>query len=406
MAFRLKGYMHKLNYIKGGVLMYKKAILIVLSLYFILSFALVGCGSSSQKSSTQSQLSKSATAQVDTAKSTDNNATSDGQVLSTGPHGEKATLATTLKLTDEEIAKVKSGNYTAAIVLHYAGNDWSTAQVQGLKDTFAKLGIKVVAVTDANFKAEKQVSDIENVLALDPNIIVSIPVDPVSTAAEYKKAANKGIKLVFMDNVPNGLEPGKDYVSVVSADNYGNGVIAADIMAKQLGGKGKIGVIYHDADFFVTNQRVEGFEKTIKEKYPNIKIVDRSGFRDPNAVGPVADAMLTKNPDLNGIFAVWDVPAEQVVASAKAAGRNDLVVVTEDLGNNVARIIAQGGLVKGLGAQRPYDQGVAEATLAAYALLGKQVPPYVAVPPLAVTRDNILEAYKQVYHRDIPKDLK
>ena len=164
----------------------------------------------------------------------------EGEILSTGPNGEKATPATTLSLTDEEIEKVKSGDYTAAIVLHYAGNDWSTAQVQGLKDTFEKLGITVLSVTDAQFKAEKQVSDIENVLALDPSIIVSIPVDPVSTAPAYKKAAEEGVKLVFMDNCPNGLEAGKDYVSVVSADNYGNGVAAANIMAEELDSKGKI----------------------------------------------------------------------------------------------------------------------------------------------------------------------
>lgn len=386
-----------------------------LCLGIIFSFSFAGCGSSSRVSSSQprsvqnkqseANASKTPATQANTSEPTNSNASLNGAILSTGPHGEKATPATSLKLTDEEIAKVRAGKYTAAIVLHYAGNDWSTAQVQGLKDTFSKLGIKVVAVTDANFKAEKQVSDIESVVALNPNIIVSIPVDPVSTAPAYKKAAEKGIKLVFMDNVPNGLKPGKDYVSVVSADNYGNGVAAADIMAKALGYKGKIGVIYYDADFFVTNQRTQAFERTIKAKYPNIKIVDRGGFNDPNKASSVADAMLTKHPDLNGIFAVWDVPAEGVVAAVKAAGRKDLVVTTTDLGNNVARMIAEDDCVKGVGAQRPYDQGVAEATLAAFALLGKPAPSYVAVPSLAVTKDNVLEAYKQVYHRNPPEAL-
>mgnify|MGYP001493598187 FL=1 len=328
------------------------------------------------------------------------------EILSTGPNGEKATTATVLSLTDEEIQKVKEGGYKAAICFHYAGNDWSTAQQKGLQDTFAKLGIEVVSVTDANFKPEQQVSDIETVLALNPDIIVSIPTDPVATAPAYKKAAAQGVKIVFMDNCPVDMKAGVDYVSVVSADNYGNGVKAAEIMADNLGGKGKIGVIYYDADFFVTNQRVEAFEKTIATKYPDIEIVEKSGFEDPNKVSVVADAMLTKNPDLDGIFAVWDVPAEAVVASAIAAGRTDLVITTIDLGNNVARMIAEGGLVKGLGAQLPYDQGVAEATLAAYALLGKEAPQYVAVPALAVTYDNILEAYKTVYHTEAPDDIK
>ena len=326
----------------------------------------------------------------------------EAEIMSTGPKGEKATNAKTLKLTDEEIAKVKAGNHTAAIVFHYSGDDWSRAQQEGLRDTFEKLGIKILAITDANFKVEQQVSDIESVLALDPDIIISIPVDPVSTAPAFKKAADAGVKIIYMDNCPVDMEHGKDYVSIVSADNYGNGVVAADIMAKALGNKGNIGVIFHDAKFFVTNQRVAAFEKTIKDKYPEIKIIDRGGFDDPNKVADIADAMFVRSPELNGIFANWDIPAEAVVSSAIAIGRDDIAVTTIDLGDNVARIIASGGLVKGLGAQLPYDQGVAEATLAAYALLGKECPPYVAVPALPVTKDNILAAYKQVYHKDAP----
>ena len=68
------------------------------------------------------------------------------------------------------------------------------------------MGIDVVATTDAGFKPDKQVSDIETVLAQKPNIIVSIPTDPVATANEYKAAADAGVKLVFMDNVPKGFD--------------------------------------------------------------------------------------------------------------------------------------------------------------------------------------------------------
>ncbi|GAX92017.1 substrate-binding domain-containing protein [Effusibacillus lacus] len=329
----------------------------------------------------------------------------DSEILSKGPHGESAVSAKTLKLTEEDIKKIKEKKYKAALVMHYAGNDWSTAQVEGLKTTFTKMGIEVVAVTDAQFKAEKQVADIETVLAKKPDIIVSIPVDPVSTASAYKKAAEQGVKLVFMDNTPKDLTHGKDYVSVVSADNYGNGVEAAKIMAEKLGGKGKVGVIFHDADFFVTKQRTDAFEKTIKEKYPDIQIVARGGITGPNDGEKVAAAMLTKNPDLNGIFVVWDVPAEGALAAARTAGRNDLIITTIDLGTNVALDIAQGGPIKGLGAQLPYDQGVAEAILAGYALLGKEAPAYVAVPALKVTKDNILKAWQMVYHQDAPKDI-
>ncbi|MDT7783440.1 MAG: ribose transport system substrate-binding protein [Pseudonocardiales bacterium] len=332
-----------------------------------------------------------------------------GQVLSKGPHGETAAAASTADLTEDEVAKVKAMHATAAIVLHYGGNDWSTAQVAGLKDRFGQLGIKVVAVTDANFKPDKQVSDIETVLAKKPDIIVSIPTDPVATADAYRKASASGVKLVFMDNAPQGLEAGTGYVSVVSADNFGNGVASAHLMAKALDGKGKVGVIFHEADFFVTKQRYQGFKDTLTKDYPDIDIVEEQGIGGPDFAGDaqgVANAMLTKHPDLDGIWAVWDVPAEGVMAAARAAGRSDLKIATEDLGKNVAIELAKNGLVVGLGAQVPFDQGVTEANLGAGALLGKKAEPYIALSSLAVDHANVLEAWKQVYHQDPPSDLR
>jgi ribose transport system substrate-binding protein len=322
------------------------------------------------------------------------------QVYSTGPNGEKASPASEVTLTPEELAKVKDKHATAALVFHYGGNDWSNAQLAALKAQFAAEGVDVVAVTDAGFKPEKQVADIETVMAKKPDIIVSIPVDAVATAAAYKAAADKGVKLVFMDNVPKGFVAGKDYVSSVSADNFGNGVAAAHLMAKTLGGKGDIGLVFH-ADFFVTHQRYEGFKKTIHEEYPDIKIVAEQGIGGPDFSGDAekaAGAILTEHPRIKAIWAVWDVPAEDVMSAARAAGRDDLIVVHEDPGENVAIAMAKGEFIKGIASQRPYDQGVTEAKLAAYALIGKPAPAYVALPAAPITRDMLLDAWKEIYH--------
>ncbi|MCB2177784.1 MAG: substrate-binding domain-containing protein [Actinomycetales bacterium] len=331
-----------------------------------------------------------------------------GQVLAKGPRGEDPEPASVADLTDDEVAQVKEMGATAAIVMHYGGNDWANAQIAGLTQRFGELGIEIVATTDADFDPGQQVSDIETVMAKKPDIIVSIPTDPVATSAAYQAAADAGVKLVFMDNVPDGLEAGTDYVSVVSADNFGNGVVSAHLLAKALGGAGKIGVIYHEADFFVTQQRFQGFKDTIESEYPDIEIVDERGIAGPDFAGDaqsVTDAWLTQYADLDGIWAVWDVPAEGVMAAARSAGRSDLKIATEDLGTNVAIALAAKDMVVGLGAQVPFDQGVTEANLAAGALLGKTAPPYVALSALPVTHDNVLDAWQQVYHADPPSEV-
>ncbi|MDQ0217420.1 sugar ABC transporter substrate-binding protein [Peribacillus cavernae] len=381
----------------------KKVLYIITTLLLISGLALVGCSqeSSSGNADKESKIEKVAVSK--TGPLTINpEIPGDKEIVSKGPHGEDAVNASEFQLSEEDLAKIKEGKYKAAIAMHYAGNDFSTAIINGLKAAFERMGVEVVAVTDGQFKPEKQIADIETILAKKPDIIVSLPVDPVSTAEAFKKAAQAGVKLVFMDSMPVGLEAGKDYVSVVASDNYGNGAAAGKIMGEQLGGKGKVGVIFHDVDFFVNNQRREAFEKTIKEKYPDIEIVASGGITTPNDAEKVASGMLQRNKDIDGIFAIWDVPAEGVLSAARSSGKEDLVITTVDLGTNVALEIASGGNVKGLGAQLPFDQGVAQAILAGYSLLGKDVPPFVSVPGLSVTKDNVLEAWKMAYRQDAP----
>ena len=325
----------------------------------------------------------------------------ENNIKSIGPNGEKATPASSLTLTDEEIEKLKDGNYTAAISFHYAGNDWSSAQQKGLEDTFKKYGITIVGTTDANFSVEQQVSDLETLTALKPDVMISIPTDATATSDAFKRVSAQGIKLVFMDNVPDNFVAGENYVGAVSADNYGNGVIAAELIGEKLNGKGKIGIVHYDVDYFVTNQRLEAFEETIKTKYPDIEVIAKNGFSDVNQSTEVADAMLTQNPDLEAIFAIWDIPAEGVLSALTSAGREDIYVSSIDLGDNIAKEIAQGNVL-GVGAQLPYDQGVAEATMAAYALLGKETPSYVAVPATKVERNTIVTGYEMVYHKEAP----
>ncbi len=330
-------------------------------------------------------------------------------VLSTGPNGETPVAASEISLTEAEIEQIRAMGATAALVMQYSGTDWTNAQVAALTATFESMGVEVIAVTDAGFKPDKQVSDIETVLAQNPSIIVSLPVDPVATAGAYRAALDQGVKLVFMDNVPAGFVAGKDYVSSVSADNFGNGVASAHLMAKALGGKGEVGIVFFAADFFVTQQRYDAFKQTITESYPDIKIVAEQGIGGPDFTGDAekaASAMMIANPDINGIWAVWDLPAEGVMSAARAAGRDDLVITTIDLGENVAIDMARGGFIKGIGAQRPYDQGVTEALLAGYALLGKEAPAYVALPALAVEQANLLEAWQTVYRAEAPDNVK
>ena len=71
-------------------------------------------------------------------------------------------------------------------------------------------------------------------------------------------------------------------------------------------------------------------------------------------------------------------------------------MTTVDLGHAIAEALKDGSIVKGVAAQRPFEQGQIAATVAIVALTGNAVPPWIVLPGLAVTADNVAEAYKDV----------
>lgn len=82
-----------------------------------------------------------------------------------------------------------------------------------------------------------------------------------------------------------------------------------------------------------------------------------------------------------------------------------LPITTVDLSNEVAAELAWSRSIKGIAAQQPYDQGVALGVASILALLGRPTPPWMALPGLSVTRENVLEAYQVVWHAPAPADI-
>ena len=330
-----------------------------------------------------------------------------GIVVSDGQRGEPGFPAADLKLSDEQIAKVKAGNFTVAISMGWLGDDWASQQLIGLKESFEKYGIKVVAETNANWDDAKQISDLEAISVLKPDLLVSIPLNGQTTASAYKKIHDAGTKVVFIDQAVDGMDPGKDYAAIISSDNLALGMYLADALAESLGGKGDVAAMYYANDFYVTNLRYEGFIARVLAKYPDLHVVAAAGHNDPNKGQEVAQGVLARYPNLSGMYASWSIPAMGAVTAATTAGRTpqDFKIVNENFDQIVALNMAQDGFIAGISSQRPYDQGVAEAKVGALALIGEKTPSYVVVPPLKVTRKTLPEAYKTIYRVDLPAEM-
>jgi ribose transport system substrate-binding protein len=322
-----------------------------------------------------------------------------------GPNGERATPASALTLTPREVAAVRAGHHDAALVWH-EDSDFTTAVTAGVRDVFRPLGIRIVAQTSAGFDPAKQKSDIETVMARRPDVMLTLPVDPVITASAYRQAAREGTRIVLLSNVPRGMQYGRDYVGVVTDDLFDMGRRAADAVAAAAGDGGEVGYFFRDADSFVANQRDRAFLKTMTTTYPGIDVDIAQGIADPNTAQEQASGALVRDPDLDAVYVTFSEPVgDGVLAALRAASNTRTKIVSLDLDEPLALDMAKGGQTFALIADRAYDLGRALATSAAYGLLGKPAPPFVVVPALTITRSNLVQGYRESLHRDPPASV-
>jgi ribose transport system substrate-binding protein len=327
------------------------------------------------------------------------------EITTRGPEGDVAVWYDKLELTAAEVAKVRSMNLKAAYE-YVTEIDWDKANLRGFQDACKILNIQIVGIASAELDPVKQKANMENFMGLNPDIITCQPQDlDVAAPTTFAPLVKKGIKLVFLSNVPKGFKAGRDYVAGITDSLVDMGYGAADMMAEAMGGSGDIITDVVAGVNYVCNTRDGAFVKRIKEKYPNIHIVKEGGFQAMKEAGPQASGLLTRYPSVKGIYVSFSNPAIDVLEAVRTLGRSDVKIITMDLDTVACVDMAQGGNIYGIVADSPYSMGFGRAILGAYGALGKKAPKYVASPAFNVTKKNVAEAWKWSFGENLPDDV-
>jgi ribose transport system substrate-binding protein len=315
-------------------------------------------------------------------------------VVGLGPHGERAASPELIGLSSAILDEARKCAFKVAVLLHTTESDWAKRQVDGVRDILSAAGASLTHTVDCKYDIELQREAIDRLVAEHPDAVIAIPIGSGVLAEAFGGFARAGIKLVLLDNAPSGLLQSSDYVSVVSADNFGLGEIAAELLAPHIFHGGRVCILSYRPDFFATAQREIAFRRWVKDHRSDIR-VDLLKFEAPGQAGHLLRRYLDGQQEIDGIFVVWDEPAAVCIPVLNELGMRP-AVVTVDLGEVVAQELIAGHLIKGVAAQRPYEQGQIAATAAIAALLQKPVPSWIALPGLPVTSETVHAIFKHV----------
>ncbi len=218
--------------------------------------------------------------------------------------------------------------------------------------------------------------------------VLLAPLDDKALVPSLERLDAAGIPCVIFDS---GVDSDK-YVSFVATDNYKGGTLAAKRMGQILGGSGKIAVIKYAPGSASTTKRENGFIETIENEFPNIEITDTKYGQDTVETAlQAAEDILTKNPDIDGIFACNESTSVGTLRALESRGKaGQIKMIGFDTSKPLINAL-RAGSIDSLVAQNPYKMGYEGLRILVDHIKGKQVPAKTDTGVTLVTAENVDE---------------
>lgn len=113
-----------------------------------------------------------------------------------------------------------------------------------------------------------------------------------------EKLNTLALPVLFLDSEV----PGADRLALVGEDCRKSGRIAASLLAKSIGGAGKVAVFTGMPEISSHQERLEGFLDVLRSRYPAIQVLEPVYTLDRSAIAyERAGHLITEHPDLRGI---------------------------------------------------------------------------------------------------------
>jgi len=218
---------------------------------------------------------------------------------------------------------------------------------------------------------DKQVEMFQTALDKHPAAICLAAVDSKAFQPLLEKAKAANIPVIGFDSGVDSDIP----VTTAATDNVAAAALAADKMAELIGNEGEVAIIAHDQTSRTGIDRVKGFTDEIKNKYPNVTLVDTQyGGGDQLKSTDLAKAIIQAHPNLKGFFGANEGSIIGVLNAVKELGmEGKIVVIGYDSGQQQIDAITA-GTEAGAITQNPIGIGYKCVEAAVKAAKGEQLP--------------------------------
>ncbi len=263
-------------------------------------------------------------------------------------------------------------------------------------------GAQTVAV-DANNDMVKQISDVEDMLSQNIDVLVMDPRDAKGLVGVTKEAAAAKIPVIIIDS---SIDDSAPVLTTIQSNNAENGRLVGDWVVGQVKEPLKIALLSGDQGNLVGEARRDGVMGGILESQlrqngqAGFTVVGQGwGLWTQNGGVKAMEDLLTAHPDINAVLAENDsmaLGAMRAIQDAGKADKNILVFAAADGQKEAVKLIGE-GKYGATGLNDPALIGKMAADLAVKAAKGQVPAGYPKItytPPVAITKANAAQYYK------------
>src|SRR5882724_864972 len=217
-----------------------------------------------------------------------------------------------------QIAGQSSGKQKIFVMIPKGVHPYYEPCYEGFKDAGAKYGVKTEYLAAKAFEVPQEVEIIENVIARHVDGIAISALDDQGLVPVIEEATKAGIKVITFD----APAPTSKALTYIGTMNEAAGYAGAEQMLKLMNNEGEVAVLQGGLGAPNLNDRFKGFERCLKEKAPNVKIVaheDEQGKIDVTV--NKTEALLQAHPNLKAIFGVSAEVCPGAAAALKQQGK-------------------------------------------------------------------------------------
>lgn len=224
---------------------------------------------------------------------------------------------------------------------------------------------------ESESQVDKQIEMLQTALNKNPKAICFAALDSKAAVPLLEKAKAANIPVVGFDSGVDSDIP----VTTAATDNIAAAGTAADKMAELIGDTGEVALVVHDQTSRTGIDRRDGFVNRMKEKHPNITIVDiQYGGGDQLKSTDLAKAIVQAHPNLKGFFGANEGSAIGVLNAVKEMHKEgQITVIGYDSGQQQIDAI-KSGVEAGAITQDPIGIGYKCVEAAVKAIKGEQLP--------------------------------